>query len=207
MEERERTAQIEMAVRGDANALQGLFIEYHRPLRALLDKKMDAAVCRHFTPEDVLQDAYVAASRSIASCEFAGPAPFYQWLKTITLRRLADRRRTVKRLPAGESRVGRPRLDGQGSYAGLSAILSDGGDSPSAKLAKGDANAALITSLARLSDDQRNAIRLRYLEGKTVAEVAACMDKSEPAVNGLCWRGVQKLGEHMGSISRYMLQR
>ncbi len=191
---------------GDADALQKLFIEYHGLLHRLLDRRMDATVKRHFSPEDVLQNAYVSAVKSIKSRQFAGPAPFYKWLETIVLRKLVDHQRTVKRLPGGESKLARPRSDPEGSYAGLSAIVTAGNNSPSAELAKEDGLAALITSLARLSDDQRNAIRLRYLEGKTVAEVSECMDKTEPAVNGLCWRGLQKLGDLMGSISRYMLR-
>ena len=80
MDEQERTEQIGLAVAGDADALQRLIIEYHGPLSTnihqMINARIDPARRRHVTAEDVLQETYAAANRTIKSCSFSGPASY-----------------------------------------------------------------------------------------------------------------------------------
>jgi len=46
-----------------------------------------------------------------------------------------------------------------------------------------------MTSLACLPDEQRAVVRLRFLEGVPVAEIAERLGKTEAAVYALCDRG------------------
>jgi len=69
MEEGGRAEQVELAAQGDADALQRLILYYHAALQASVQAAMDADLRRRVDPEDVLQQAYVAAFRSAASCE------------------------------------------------------------------------------------------------------------------------------------------
>ena len=62
----------------------------------------------------------------------------------------------------------------------------------------------MLASLARLTDDQHDVIRLRFLEGLPVAEVASRLDTTEDAVYALCRRGLIALRESLGSLSRYL---
>lgn len=49
--------------------------------------------------------------------------------------------------------------------------------------------------MAQLPDDQRTAVELKHLRGKTVSEISAEMDRSETAIGGLLRRGVKRLRE------------
>src|SRR5262249_5268441 len=51
----------------------------------------------------------------------------------------------------------------------------------------------LAEALARLPDDQRQAVELHHLQGCTLAEAAAQMGRGERAVAGLLFRGLKKL--------------
>lgn len=53
----------------------------------------------------------------------------------------------------------------------------------------------LAAALAQLPRDQREVVELHHLQGLAVAEVAAAMGRSRPAVVGLLFRGLKKLRE------------
>ena len=57
--------------------------------------------------------------------------------------------------------------------------------------------------LGKLPQDQREALRLRYLEGKTLLEIAERLDRSEMAVAGLLKRGLRSLRDLGGTESRF----
>lgn len=59
----------------------------------------------------------------------------------------------------------------------------------------------LANCLEEIPDTQREALRLRYVEGCSLKEIAAKMDKSEMAAAGLLKRGLQALRNRMISDS------
>ena len=181
MEEQQRAARIELAVKGDPEALQKLIVDYHPALRAAVSGRMDAA-----------------------SCRFDKPGAFYRWLETIALNELSNLRQALRAQKRDVRReVSGPARDAT-SYPDLVDRLIAPDSTPSRRVARGEAAAAVLSSLARLPDDQRKVIRLRFLEGRPVAEVANRLGRSEGAVHGLCRRGLRALRESMVSISRYL---
>lgn len=204
MDERERTTQIQLAASGDPGALQRLIVEYHEPLRACVDKEIDPTLRRHIDPDDVLQDAYAAAFKAASTCTFDEPAHFYKWLETIARNELKNRIRALQTQKRDVAREVRSSPNRSTSYPDLIGRLAARDSTPSRHVARSEATAAVLSSLARLPDDQREVIRLRYLEGKPVAHVAAYVGKSEAAVHGLCRRGIGSLREALVSISRFL---
>ena len=65
--------------------------------------------------------------------------------------------------------------------------------SPSQHVAKKEDLLRLANALTELSDLQREAVICRHLEGLSLAEVADRLRRSETAVAGLVYRGLNKL--------------
>lgn len=202
MDEPERTAQIKLARQGNRDALQRLIVDYHGALNETLRGRMEAALRRVLDPDDVLQEAYTAAFQTVGRSRFDGPASFYRWLQTIVLNKLKDHERALRSGKRDVTRLASD--DARTSYPELIQRVSAPGSTPSQHLAKGEAVAIVISSLARLTDDQREVVRLRFLEDKPVAEVAARMGRTEAAVHMLCHRALKALRELMGSITQYL---
>jgi RNA polymerase sigma-70 factor (ECF subfamily) len=90
------------------------------------------------------------------------------------------------------------------SVADLVEMLSAGDCTASQLVAGREAVRAVQVAMAGLSDDYRQAIRLRYLEGKSLAETAELMDRTPGAVRGLLDRAKDKMREALGRASLYL---
>ena len=203
-EDVQRAALVGRVNAGDADALQALLRQYHGPLHRLVEKALDDGLRRRVDVEDVLQEAYVAAFRSLEHARFDGPAQFYGWLEQVVrneLRQAARHARQRKRDVAREAGSGAARgSPGRGfadTCTDLLNRLSASGTSPSSAFSRQEAVGAVLAGLARLSDDQRSVVRLRFLEDVPVAEIGRRLGKSEPAIHMLCHRGLKALREKM----------
>ena len=59
----------------------------------------------------------------------------------------------------------------------------------------------LAQALETLPEDQREAVRLRYLEGQSLAEIVDHMSKSKDAVASLLKRGMRNLRKQLAEPS------
>jgi RNA polymerase sigma-70 factor (ECF subfamily) len=66
---------------------------------------------------------------------------------------------------------------------------------------RGEAAVRLAQAMETLPEDQREAIRLRHLEGFTLVELAAHFDRSEVAVAGLVKRGLRGLRKYFEKLT------
>ena len=69
--------------------------------------------------------------------------------------------------------------------------------SPSQRAMRDERAVELAAGLAKLPDDQREAVRLRHLEGCTLAELAERFGRSEDAVAALLKRGLENMRKRM----------
>ena len=58
-------------------------------------------------------------------------------------------------------------------------------------------NEILLAALKELPDEQRDCLIMRFLQGMSIAETAAVLDRSEGAVKQLQLRGVRNLAKLM----------
>ena len=204
MDDQEEVAQVRLAAEGDQGALQRLIVHYHDRLRATVAHQMDTTTRRRFDADDVLQGAYVAVFKTIQGLHFDGPPGFYKWLETTALNELKDHKKALRRQKRDVARELHSSAMAGTSYYNLASQLPCADSTPSRHIAKNEAVAALLSSLARLTDDQREVIRLRFLESRPVPDIAAQLGKTEAAVHMLSHRGLKALEELMGSITHYM---
>lgn len=204
MDEIRRADLVARASGGDTDALQTLLIYYHAPLRVAVAARIDERFQRYFEPEDVLQEAYALAFRAAPVARFDGPAAFYRWLEAIALNQLKDHQKALRRQKRNPAHLQRQATHRGTSVVDLAERLTAPDSTPSRKVARQEAIAALLTSLGRLTDDQRSVIQLRFLEGQPVSDVAQRLGKTEPAVHMLCHRGLKALRELMVAITGYL---
>ena len=117
--------------------------------------------------EEIAQDAFVRAWQALPG--FRGEARFGTWLHRITTRVALDRRDALRRRERREVAVEDEVL------AAIATAPEGGGEDRITARAR-------LALLAGLSDAQRTAVTLHYLEDRSVIEVAQAMDVPENTV-------------------------
>jgi RNA polymerase sigma-70 factor, ECF subfamily len=144
-------------------------------------------------PSDVVQQTLLDAHRQLAQFRGSTPAEMAGWLRGMFAGNLADALRAFSR---GKRDVARERsleaaLDE--SSARIGAWLQAEQSSPSQKAQRTEDILRLVEALAELPEAQREAVVLHYWQGQTLAEVAAQLGRTSPAVAGLLQRGLKTL--------------
>ncbi len=194
------------ATSGDSVALERLLLKYYDRLAQNTGAKLPASVKQVVDVDDILQQTFLQVFRDIRSFEPHSGRSFFNWIKTIAENRLLDNIKGLKRKKRGgdHHRVREVKNSQSGSIKEFVEMLSANGRSPSRSFARREAMQAVQIGLASLPDDQREAIRLRFLSGKSLEEVAAVMGRTKGAVRGLIHRGKQGLHDAMGRSSRWL---
>jgi RNA polymerase sigma-70 factor (subfamily 1) len=193
------------AQQGDRVAMGRLLMLYDQRLRRRLAQRISVNLRRVLSVEDVLQETYGDAYRHVRRFESRGPQAFYNWLAAIAERKLIDAVKAIrasKRSPRPGAR--RIAADRSTSFLGLARLVDEKGKTPSKAIARQEAVRAVRVALASLPEPCRRAVWLRHIEGKQVSEIAAVLGRTERAVHQLCYRGLQRLREQMGSRSKYL---
>jgi len=120
--------------------------------------------------EDLTAETFMAAVAAVRQGRVRGPEVTVAWLVGVARHKLADHWRRTAREQRG--------------LATVAALAEDADDPWDERLDAQVAHAAL----ARLPGPQRAALTLRYLDGLPVAEVAACLGRSEHATETLLVR-------------------
>ena len=76
-------------------------------------------------------------------------------------------------------------------------LHDDAADGPETEVLAGLTNEILLQSLAKLPDEQRDCVVMRFLQGMSIAETAAVLGRSEGAIKQLQLRGVRNLAKLM----------
>ena len=169
---------------GDREALDDLFRRHQGRLLAFLRARMDPALARTVAPEDILQETHLEAARKVGEFEDRGSASFYRWLVAIARFKIAE---------ADRARQARKRA----AVGPLDAEPVSPDTSPSGGAIRAERAALLRAALESLPGDQAEAVRLRYLEGLTIAETAERMGRTPAAVKALVSRGLDALGRRV----------
>jgi RNA polymerase sigma-70 factor (ECF subfamily) len=196
---------ISLANAGDATALERLLVSHYDRLAAQVAHKLPDDLRGLISPDDVLQEAFVVAFREVRGFVPRGPDAFFAWLTAIAEHRLLDLVKAQRRLKRGGGRaaIDTPARTAADSVAGLLDILRVDEHTPSRSAAGHEAVRAIHVGLAGLNADYREALRLRYIEGVSVAEAAARMQRTERAVHMLCHRGLEQLRLAVGRSSQF----
>jgi len=162
---------------GDPRAFGRLFDEYHEPVFRFIANRVN----RPSDAEDLTQLVFVKALEALPRYEQRG-VPFGGWLFRLARNTIIDHART---------RHDHAELDAAADRA------TDEAGPEAATLLRQDLD-AVARALAGLTDEQREAIELRFFAGLSAREAAEAMGKQEGTVRGLQFRAIASLRRSLG---------
>ena len=180
---------IERAQGGDQEALQTLLGEHEDALEKSVRKRVGSHLREEVEVEDVLQEAYAQALKSISRFQWAGQGSFLRWLRGIAehvILNLARRQRTDPILYVEHDRP-------------------HAGPSPSKSLRRGERFDRFQEALDGLPPDYREAVYLVRIEGLKVKEAADRMNRSPKAIKHLLARALHQLKDLLGDTESLSL--
>jgi len=159
---------VERAQRGDHHAFEMLVVKYQRRVERLISRMVrDSGLV-----EDVAQESFIRAWRALP--QFRGDSAFYTWLYRIAVNTAKKALMERKRDPlVNESTLVSPEEGEEPSR--VENELSDG-ETPEAVLASKEIAATVNAAIDALSEDLRQAIVLREIEGLSYEEIADVMN-------------------------------
>ena len=159
---------VERAQAGDSRAFEMLVVKYQRRIERLISRMVRDADLVH----DVAQETFIRAYRALP--QFRGESAFYTWLYRIAVNTAKKALVEIKRDPVStDSARARPGEDDE-TYR-TDHELSDG-ETPEALLASKEIAATVNAAIDALSEDLRQAITLREIEGLSYEEIADVMN-------------------------------
>jgi RNA polymerase sigma-70 factor (ECF subfamily) len=183
---------LEQARRGDGEALGRLLEAQRADLYRLAERQLDGRIAVRVNASDLIQQIFLEAYRSFP--QFAGKdaRELVAWLQGILDHKAAGTIRDHAVLQKRDVRREQSIDDSQGN-APLKQELVAGLSSPSQKAIRQEDALRLSQALTALPDDQREAVRLRHLEGWALADIAQRLSRSPAATAGLIKRGMREL--------------
>jgi RNA polymerase sigma-70 factor (ECF subfamily) len=165
---------------GDAEAFGRLFDHFHEPVH----RYVAARVRRPSDAEDLTQTVFVKALEALPRYEQRG-IPFGGWLFRLARNVVIDHIRTHR------------------EHVDIVELLERPGHevSPEAQAVTRDQMDAVAAALAELTDEQRDAIALRFFAGLSAREAAEVMGKQEGTVRGVQFRAIAALRRRLGLVT------
>src|SRR5262249_32627252 len=155
--------------------------------------QLDRRLQRRFGASDLVHDAYVQALKGLDGCHARTEAEVVAWLRKILQRVAIDH---CPAAPPGE-RDARPEptppLVMQDTSARFEQFVAARGPSPSGEAMNNELRLRLAEAIDQLPEDQRDAVILRDLRKKSLADIAELLGKSDRAIAGLLLRGRRRL--------------
>jgi RNA polymerase sigma-70 factor (ECF subfamily) len=188
----ERTLE-RAAVGGDEEALRALLLrhgpeverglEIHAKWRSVIDTA------------DIMQVTYLEAFLGIHRFDADRGEPFVHWLRCIAENNLRDAVRglSAQKQPPPDRRVTEP--ESAASVAALYELLGATTTTPSRAAAAAESANRINEALDALPSGYRMAVQMYDLEGRSIDEVAAALNKSTGAVHMMRARAHDRLRE------------
>jgi RNA polymerase sigma-70 factor (ECF subfamily) len=169
---------------------------YREYLRLLARLQLDPGLRGQLDPSDIVQQTLLRAHERLEQFRGQSDEELRAWLRAILARCLVDAVRKFGRQKGDRAQSLEAALEQ--SSAKLEVLLASEESSPSQGALRAERLIELAEALARLPEDQRTAIELRYLNGLAVPDVAEQMGRSVVSVTGLLYRGMRALRSEMG---------
>jgi RNA polymerase sigma-70 factor (ECF subfamily) len=162
-------ALVERVQRGDQKAFEMLVVKYQRRIERLIARMVrDVDLV-----EDIAQETFIRAYRALPS--FRGESAFYTWLYRIAVNTAKKAMIGLKRDPLLTEAAMGGGGDDDDETSRVENELTDG-ETPESVLASRQIAETVNAAIESLSEDLRQAITLREIEGLSYEEIAELMN-------------------------------
>jgi RNA polymerase sigma-70 factor (ECF subfamily) len=144
-------------------------------------------------PSDIVQQTMLEAHRKRGQFRGTTEAEMAGWLRQMLAFAIAD---AVRALGRAKRDIARERSLDEAidqSSKRIDAWLAAEQSSPSQRASRHEEAVRLANALAQLPDAQREAVTLRYCNGRSLAEISQQLGRTPTAVSGLIKRGTKQL--------------
>lgn len=193
---------LDEARHGSATAIGSLFESARAYLLFLANKELPRGLQAKFGASDLVQETAFEAHRDFQRFAGSSAEEFYAWLRSILQNNLRDAVRHYeaahKRDVAKETSLS-ALAERRGDGRTVTTSPHDRSRSPDGSIIRREDAAKVEAVLARLSDDHRIVLRMRYWDGLSFQQIGDRFGRSAEAVRKLWYRAVQKLQDELHS--------
>jgi RNA polymerase sigma-70 factor (ECF subfamily) len=187
---------------GDRGALGDLFSLHRQRIWRMIRFRMDRRLAARIDPDDVLQEAFLAARTRIDNFLAEPHRSFFVWLRMIALQTLFDQHRhhigAEMRNAARDVRI--DQADSSNTSLCLAAQLAGTLTSPSQAAAGLEMMQQLEQAIASMAALDQEIIAMRHFEDLTNIESAEALGISPTAASNRYVRAIARLKEILTSL-------
>ncbi len=183
-------ALVDRAQRGDTKAFEMLVVKYQRRIERLIARMVrDVDLV-----QDIAQESFIRAYRALP--KFRGESAFYTWLYRIAVNTAKKALVDLKRDPLVTESARAGANDDDDETSRPERELTDG-ETPDAVLASKEIAQAVNAAIEALSEDLRQAITLREIEGLSYEEIADMMNCPIGTVRSRIFRAREAIAQRL----------
>jgi RNA polymerase sigma-70 factor (ECF subfamily) len=183
-------ALVARAKGGDPKAFEMLVVKYQRRLERLIGRMVrDVDLV-----QDIAQESFIRAYRALP--QFRGDSAFYTWLYRIAVNTAKKALVDMKRDPLVTESARASANDDDDETSRVERELTDG-ETPEAILASKEIAQTVNAAIEALSEDLRQAITLREIEGLSYEEIAELMNCPIGTVRSRIFRAREAIAQRL----------
>lgn len=178
---------------GDEGSWRILSNMFRQRLRELAQSRLPAEIASRVDASDVVQETLVEANQSIAAFQGRSLPELFAWMAAILNHNVTD---AVREHLVAECRAVSSQWHSETaskSANGWQATCVADQTSPSMAAAREEAQQQLLAAITDLPPRQRDAVRMRHLESRPLAEIAAHLGCTPQAAAAVIARGLRSL--------------
>jgi RNA polymerase sigma-70 factor (ECF subfamily) len=182
---------------GGADDVVEEFVRFRSYLRFLARVHLDRRLQAKLDPSDIVQQSLLQAHQARQQFRGATDAERAAWLRQILARNLAHALRDFQRDKRDVAREISLSQALDASSVRLERWLQSDQSHPEQRAERNERMLLVSEALERLPPDQRDALILRFWQGRSLQEIGDEMDRTPRAVAGLLQRGLKALQSNL----------
>jgi RNA polymerase sigma-70 factor (ECF subfamily) len=163
--------------------------------------RIDSRLAPRLDPSDVVQEALIEAHRLLPEYLKNRPVAFYPWLKQIATNRLIDlhRRHVLAKQRSVRRESNSPKEIDPSTNQLVDQLFHS--ESGATRLIRDELRVRVQKAVAKLPDELRHVLILRFVERKSAAEIALLTNVAEGTIRSRQFRALAQLRKLLEEIS------